>query len=429
MSASLDVVSHAEELRARCSMQDHYPSQRFKGDGIVICAGGASVFTNAFVLIHVLRRFLRCALPIEVWHFGESELSARMRVLLQGLHVDTVDADVVLASRGLDLQDGWQLKSFALAESRFERVLLLDSDVVPERDPTEVFTWPEFRASGALLWPDVVWLVAENPIWAACGLAPRSTRAVESGQLAIDKARHWHALQLIVYMNTHADHYYRMVYGDKDLFLIGLMLANSSYELVPHTPHSDVPWCLYQRDFAGERLFQHRTGAKWRYRGPQVELPGFRHRKQCEAALDQLRSTWNGFVFNAPARPPAALAEEDRLAGVGHVTIRRTGETPCTCALLEGGELKTNHPSFLTQWYCIGEDQISLILRDRYDRDTRFTPAAPGRWLEVDVPAHLAAVLIENAGACPPAMSTLKLYRPEGSYQSDEDRPWTAPKS
>ena len=95
MTGTLEIVSHAERLRARCSTLEPYPEHRFRGDGIVICAGGASIFTNAYVLIHVLRCSLQCTLPIEVWHFGESEISARMRVLLQGLDADTVDADAV----------------------------------------------------------------------------------------------------------------------------------------------------------------------------------------------------------------------------------------------------------------------------------------------------------------------------------------------
>ena len=428
MTASLDIVAHEERLRAICSEPQSYPDHRFKGDGIVICAGGASIFTNAYVLIHVLRRSLKCALPIEVWHFGQSELSARMRVLLQDLEADTVDANAVLAAGGLSLQDGWQLKSFALAESRFKRVLLIDADIVPERDPAEVFAWPEFIESGVVLWPDIIWLTAENPIWAACGLPPRTTRAVESGQLIIDKARHWRALQLIIYLNMQADHYYRMVYGDKDLFLIGLILADSQYRLVPHTPYTDAPWCLYQRDFEGERLFQHRTGAKWRYRGAQDEVPGFRLRDLCDEALDELRFAWNGHVFNAPARSPKALSEEHRLAAVTSVVLVRPGETPCSCDLLEGGELRTSRASFLAQWYCVGDDQVCLVLRDRYGQDTTFAPVAAGQWLEIGSPVDLAAVLLEAAGAREPLMSTLRRWAPAGCYQSDEDRPWNASK-
>jgi ADP-heptose:LPS heptosyltransferase len=41
----------------------------FRGQGIVICAGGIRLFTNAWVCVQLLRR-LGCRLPIELWHLG-----------------------------------------------------------------------------------------------------------------------------------------------------------------------------------------------------------------------------------------------------------------------------------------------------------------------------------------------------------------------
>ncbi|MEI9899473.1 MAG: hypothetical protein WDN31_04295 [Hyphomicrobium sp.] len=103
----------------------------FSGRGIVIPAGGAQVFVNAYVLISVLRRHLHCALPIEVWHFGGGELSPRMKSLLRALDVETVDAAPLIREKGANVRDAWQLKPFALLWSRFAEVLLLDADQVP----------------------------------------------------------------------------------------------------------------------------------------------------------------------------------------------------------------------------------------------------------------------------------------------------------
>ena len=47
----------AHDIRQR---RPEYPAERFSGRGIVIAAGGASLFTNVFVLISILRHTHRC---------------------------------------------------------------------------------------------------------------------------------------------------------------------------------------------------------------------------------------------------------------------------------------------------------------------------------------------------------------------------------
>jgi len=90
------------------------PESRFSGRGIVVCAGGARIFTCAYVLISVLRKTLGCRLPIEVWHFGVGEISPAMAALLGEFDVDLIDATPLIAERKARIFDGWQLKPFAL---------------------------------------------------------------------------------------------------------------------------------------------------------------------------------------------------------------------------------------------------------------------------------------------------------------------------
>src|SRR5437660_5484211 len=69
-------VSGRMEASLRQSLSEHlaspprYPHGRFAGRGIVTCAGGTRYFTCVWVLIWLLRRVHRCALPIQVWHLG-----------------------------------------------------------------------------------------------------------------------------------------------------------------------------------------------------------------------------------------------------------------------------------------------------------------------------------------------------------------------
>ena len=116
-SPSTELAALAQRLR---QLQAIYPDERFSGRGIVIAAGGSIMFTNAYVLVSVLRKALGCTLPIEVWHFGAAEMSPAMAELLLELDVELVDALPRIAAAGIHIRDGWQLNPFCLQHSRFE---------------------------------------------------------------------------------------------------------------------------------------------------------------------------------------------------------------------------------------------------------------------------------------------------------------------
>ena len=369
-------------LAQRLQTLEPYPAGRFSGKGIVIPAGGPDLFTNAYVLIHLLRVVHGCTLPIEVWHYGPAEMSPRMRHLLRELAVDTVDAEEVLAAHPAAIRNGWPLKPYAAMWSRFEQVLLLDADQVPLRDPTSLFDWDALRETGALLWPDVNDILAANPAWAACDLPPCAMPAIESGQLVIDKSRHWSALQTVLHLNEHADYYYDFLYGDKDTYLLALLLTGEPYTLVPHRPFADVPFCLHQRDMDGRPLFQHRTGAKWRYAGAQVEIPNAALRDQCLQALATLRAQWNGLVFNPPPRSARAREVERELAAMSRFDLVRPGERTVSFELLAEGDIGAGRARDRMNWHCEESDgEIALIISDAFAPTWRFRAAADGRWL------------------------------------------------
>src|SRR6185503_9953030 len=100
-------------LSSRLKAAQTIPHGAFAGQGIVICAGGPRMFTNAYVLIHVLRRHLGCQLPIEVWHFGPTELSPRMADLLRELDAQPVDACAAMRLQPPQMSNPWQLKPYA----------------------------------------------------------------------------------------------------------------------------------------------------------------------------------------------------------------------------------------------------------------------------------------------------------------------------
>jgi hypothetical protein len=307
-----------EELKAQltdaASADQPFPEDRFAGRGIVICAGGARLFTCAWVAIALLRRHLACTLPIEVWHLGPCEMGPPMRALLEELDAQPIDAFEVAKRHQVERLGGWELKPYAVMHSRFREVLLLDADNVPIRDPGFLFDRPEFRDTGTLFWPDIVRLSPDNEIWAVSGLNYRDTPTVESGQMVLDKSRCWRALSLSHWINQHSDVFYQFLHGDKDTFLIAWLMLAQPYHLIRHRPKL-VEATLCQRDPDGAVLFQHRNGAKWILDGNNPRIDGFRLEGECRALLAELAILWDGRVFDPPPRSDEARRLEADLSG------------------------------------------------------------------------------------------------------------------
>lgn len=333
MQASLD-----QALKARLASPAPCPDGRFEGRGIVICAGGERYFICAWVLIFILRRVHRSALPIQVWHLGRREMSEEMRLLLTEEGVEVVDAETIAARHPARIAGGWPLKPYAIAQSRFREVLYLNSDTVPLVNPERAFEWDAYGDNGLLLWPDIVDIKQANPIWQRLGLPPVDQVSINSGVLLADKARVFDVLDLAILMNERWDEIYDLLYGDKDTFLMSARLLNRTYGTVAHRPFR-FGWDLVQRDPAGDPFLHHRTGSKWLLMHPNRPLAEPSLMANCDDALADLRRRWSGRVFHAPERSARARAEEARLIAVRSFRYQPTTGPERDLELLPGGRI------------------------------------------------------------------------------------------
>jgi hypothetical protein len=334
----------------------------FSGRGIVICAGGVGMFTNAWVLVWVLRKVLNCTLPIEIWHLGPREMSQGMRRMLESLGATTVDAHSVLSRYPAKIHDGWQLKAYALIRSSFREVLLLDADNVPVTDPACLFDRPEYIETGAIFWPDFVDLAATNPIWQLFGLPSEQRISFESGQVLIDKSRHGDALKILLYLNEQAERFYQLIYGDKDTFLVAWLATQSDFSQVPHRPMAER-YITYQRDFDGDVLFQHKTGRKWHYTDADPYCGvHFVHESDCLAALAELRRIWNGRIYDPPSRSLAARQLESELTGQLFI-VSPPGEDDRQLELLGGSQIGRGRGPTHQTWHVVDLDSGGFALR------------------------------------------------------------------
>lgn len=225
-----------------------YPEKFYKGTGVVI-VGGGGFMPIAVACIRMLRR-LNQDIPVELFYAGEKEYEPKLcNEVFPSLNAKCVSLH---ESLGKDVMDnfeikGYQYKGLALLASSFEKTLLLDADNLPIRDPEELFMSDPFKTTGYILWPDY-WRRTTSPAFynitnVQLGERVRgdltSTSRVplhhlegampdmstESGQIAIDKRRHFRSLMLSTYYNLYGySTYYPLLSqgamgeGDKETF-------------------------------------------------------------------------------------------------------------------------------------------------------------------------------------------------------------------
>lgn len=253
--------------RHRQQPRDTYIRQG-NGEGIVM-AGGGVYFPSAWCNIRLIRHH-GCQLPIELWYFGsKDEMPKAWQELVKPYGVRCIDADEVRRMRPFRILRGWELKPYAVANSHFRKVLSLDADCHPMKDPTFMMDDPRFLGTGAQFFRDLGKGVGANiksAVQEFFGLEVRDEWAFESGAFAIDKEKWKAALNMVLVLNEYSDMVYKVLYGDKDTFQIGARLAGQEYAIPPHAPGGGGKgnWGLIQHWWDGSQLFQHRIHCKLR---------------------------------------------------------------------------------------------------------------------------------------------------------------------
>lgn len=286
----IDALEAAAFLRESEHFIERIPKypDRFAGNGIVICAGGIKYLTCAWVCVNMLRK-LGCYLPIEIWHLGKGELNKTITRLLVKRNVVFVDASELRAKYPVRTLEGWPLKAYAIINSRFQNVLLLDADNVPVTNPEYLFTTHAFKRTGAVFWPDFGRLAPDRAIWKICGIRYQNEPEFESGQVLVNKAKCWNALNLALWYNEHADYYYQHIHGDKETFHMAFRKLSQPYAM-PKTPILSLDGVVMcQHDFQGKRVFQHRNLRKWELYQNNPAVNGFLFERECLNMLHRLR--------------------------------------------------------------------------------------------------------------------------------------------
>ncbi|GMF20812.1 unnamed protein product [Phytophthora fragariaefolia] len=123
-------------------------------DGIVMVVY-PRLIASAYATIRALRSVFDCQLPIEIW-YRKKEIRPGTEALSPLLEFANTSKAGDISFHEIDdyWATGFGAKVYAVYNSFFERVLFLDADNVPARDPTYMFESPEFLDTGAVFWPD-----------------------------------------------------------------------------------------------------------------------------------------------------------------------------------------------------------------------------------------------------------------------------------
>jgi alpha 1,2-mannosyltransferase len=240
------------------------------GEGIIF-VGGIKFSWLALIGLEQLR-LLGCKLPVEVFIGSESDFEEEFcEVILPRYNGRctylTKEVGDVSKKLGVDI-NGYQYKNLAFLVSKFEKILFLDADNVPMRDPTPLFESKVFSKHGLVIWPDA-WARTTAPKYyeiAGINVTENIVRgkykdsvssaaldilrdvhfhdlegtlpnpSSESGMILVDKTRHAKTLLLSLYYNIFGPKLYYALFsqgsageGDKETFIAAATVLHSDY--------------------------------------------------------------------------------------------------------------------------------------------------------------------------------------------------------
>ena len=256
-----------------------------KTDGIIVCAGGFRV-VECFGGLSWLRNMEKNdpnlkVLPIE-WFYAGDEMNQKTMDFIQPKLAPIKFIDCMkISNESLKLLRGFPIKAFAAVHTTFDRFLFLDSDSIALRHPGFLFDFKEFKTKGTIFWRDFphrgtlgqLFTAHQESFdnrlkdWKKFASMPEN----ESGQFMVDRSRHLEVLKLAWGLNKMKDVFYKIVYGDKDLFALAFFLSNKldDYYQVPYFPYTirnsqEKHEAIGQRnpENPNEIIFVHRTHQK-----------------------------------------------------------------------------------------------------------------------------------------------------------------------
>ena len=254
--------------------------------GVVICAGDRH-FVSAFITIQMVL-LENPTIQIE-WYYVGNELIGFQKKLLQNIpNIRLIDCiDIIPSWFPEPITEnnlkGFMIKPFALMMSQFENILLIDGDNTPTCKIESLFHNHFYQKYGNVFWKDITFdseIVNKNLLKYGYSIYnvmkiphpyKKGYGLTESGQVLVNKSKCYLALCLSYYLNYHHDTFYKLFFGDKDLYYMAFQLTNTPYYQCPFTPFglgierepkNNISALIQRHPYDGSPAFVHRTLSK-----------------------------------------------------------------------------------------------------------------------------------------------------------------------
>ena len=292
----------------------------YKGTGVVTVAGGP-YFPPALLSIRMLRK-TNSTLPVQVFLQSQSEYErAICEEVLPALNAECFVIEDYLRKSDPFQVTPYQLKILAILFSSFEKVLFLDSDCFPLRDPKELFTAEPFHSTGLLSWPDY-WIATEDPVFYEIAGLPKFPKGVparssETGQLMFDKSKHLSSLLLAAYYNIYGPEIYYPILsqgslgaGDKETYLAAAVVLQKKFYRTKE-PVGTIGYHDPNGDFHGGAMVQYSPADEWmaqhgnhteKEKTPKKPRPFFLHANVPKMNVARLLDDKDIFLFDTQQR-------------------------------------------------------------------------------------------------------------------------------
>lgn len=249
--------------------------------------------------ILTIRKF-NCMLPIEIWEVGE-EISPNTREKYRDIENLTFKNVNDYCSNGAHWK-GFQIKAFIVYHSSFNEIMLCDSDTVFYQNPEILFQDENYLIKGAYFFRDLekwkfsrltnileqlrqkisykkfhnvsfflarkAWLTRLLPSQSALFPAewayiysdkiprkPVKEALQEAGVVLMNRAIHQESIEHIYRLNDNHKETYQYVWGDKETFWIGCVMANKDFYFNPSSGYISKLTKKLTHDYQGKVFF------------------------------------------------------------------------------------------------------------------------------------------------------------------------------
>lgn len=275
----------------------------YSGDGYVVVGGGIYSW-YALLSIETLRK-VGSTKPVEVFLPNKNDYEYEFcEKILPKLNARCIEMYRIFGPKSLksfDIQ-GYQYKAFALLGSSFENAFLLDSDSFPVTNPDVLFDSKLYQEHQMITWPDL-WRRTTSPYYyeirgTEVGMVPvrhlndffvspkllsykqgddittamnYHNRAgtipdwsTESGEMLINKKKHFRTLVLALYYNYDGPYgYYPLLSqggageGDKETWVAAANYYGLKYYQVNKKPERFFGWFNHEQNYEHSTLVQY----------------------------------------------------------------------------------------------------------------------------------------------------------------------------